>query len=168
MQAFFNVAPVGKLGPSVRGDGLDKLGWESGEDRNNDIFHHFGSAVWYLNGNVVPCHSLCQGGEAGFAFSLAAHNSIRFPMSGFLTTVYRLVPFTDGFPFAVFPSCFLGAVVLSLTPQDFEIPVYQVFFVDPAVDRSPAWHLQLTRRAGDLFWRPGRFQLLIDVVDHFL
>ena len=45
-------------------DGLDKLGWESGEDRNNDVFHRFGSAVWYLNGNVVPCHSLCQGGEA--------------------------------------------------------------------------------------------------------
>lgn len=128
-------------GPAVTGDGLDKLGWEGGQNRNNGIFHCFGSAVWYLNGNIVPCLSLSQGSEAGFAFSLAAHNSIRFPVPDFLAAVYRLVPFTDGFPFAVFPSCFLSAVALSLAPQDFEIPIYQVFFVYPAVDGSPARHL---------------------------
>ena len=81
-------------------------------------------AVWYLNGNIVPCLSLCQGGEAGFAFSLAAHNRIRFPVPGFLAAVYRLVSFTDGFPFAVFSSCFLGAVALSLAPQDFKTVSY--------------------------------------------
>ena len=58
--------------------------------------------------------------------------------------IYDPVSYThlaDGFSFAVFPPCFLGAVVLSLAPQDFEIPVYQVFFIYPAVDRSPARHL---------------------------
>ena len=127
MQAFFNVAPVGKLGSSVTGDGLDKLGRESGQNRNNGIFHCFGPAVWYLNGNIVPCLSLCQGGEAGFAFSLAAHNRIRFPVPGFLAAVYRLVSFTDGFPFAVFSSCFLGAVALSLAPQTLRFPFTKYF-----------------------------------------
>ena len=110
MQTFFHVAPVGKLGPPVAGDGLDKLGWESGKTETMAF-----SIVSALR-SIVPCLSLCQGGEAGLTFSMTAHNSIRFPVPSFLAAVYQLVSFADGFPFAAFSSCFLRAVDLSLAP----------------------------------------------------
>ena len=115
------------------------------------VLHRFGLSVWNLQRNIKACFPLRQGGEAGLALSLAAHNRIRFPVPGFLTTVYRLVPFADGFPFTVFPSCFLDPVAFPLAPQHFQVSVHQVFLIDPAVDGAPAWHLQLARRARDLF-----------------
>ena len=89
-------------------------------------------------------------------------------MSGFLAAVYRLVPLADGLSLTVFPSRFFRSMALSLAAQYLQIAVYQVFLVDPPVDGTPAWHLQLTRGTGDLLRRPGRPQLFLYVVEHFL
>ena len=55
---------------------------------------------------------------------MTAYNGVCFPATGLLAAVYRLVLFADGFPFAVFSSCFLGAMALPFGAQDFEIPIY--------------------------------------------
>lgn len=70
-------------------------------------------------------------------------------MLGFLTAVYRLVPFGDRLSLAVFPLRFFYSVAFSLAVQYFQIPVYQVFFVAPPIDGTPAWHLQPTKGTGD-------------------
>ena len=89
-------------------------------------------------------------------------------MPGFLTAVYRLVPLADRLSLTVFPSRFFHSVALSLVAQYFQIAIYQVFLVDPPVDGTPAWQFQLTRGTGDLLRRPGRPQLFLYVVEHFL
>ena len=71
-------------------------------------------------------------------------------------------------PLSLYSLVFLDAVALYLASQDFELPVCRVFFVYPAVDSSPAWHLSPARRTGNLFWWPSCFQFLIDAVDLFL
>ena len=95
---------------------------------NNSVFHCLGFSARYLHGNVKPSLALCQSGKAGFAFALAAHCRIRFPVTGFLTAVYRLVSFSNRLPFAVFPSCFFRSMALPFAPQHFQAAVYQIFF----------------------------------------
>ena len=95
---------------------------------NNSVFHCLGFSARYLHGNVKPCFALCQSGKAGFAFALAAHCRIHFPVTGFLTAVYRLVSFSNRLPFAVFPSCFFHSMALPFAPQHFQAAVYQIFF----------------------------------------
>ena len=157
MQPFFHTAPVGKLRTPSTSNGLDQLRREGRQCSNNSVFHCLGFSARYLHGNVKPSLALCQSGKAGFAFALAAHCRICFPVTGFLTAVYRLASFSNRLPFAVFPPCFFRFMALPFAPQHFQAAVYQMFFIDSTIDRTPAGHLQFARDAGNLFWRPGRF-----------
>ena len=157
MQPFFHTAPVGELRTPVAGNGLDQSRGKGRQCSNNSVFHCLGFSARHLHGNVKPSFALCQSGKAGFAFALAAHCRIRFPVTGFLTAVYRLVSFSNRLPFAVFPPCFFRSMALPFAPQHFQAAVYQIFFIDSTIDRPPAGHLQFARDAGNLFWRPGRF-----------
>ena len=168
VQPFLNSAPVGKFSSTVAGDRLDQLGREGRQRRDNCVLHGLRPSVRHLHGNVKPSLALRQGGETGFAFALAAHHRIRFPVSGFLAAVYRLVPLTDRLSLTVFPSRFFRSMALSLAAQYLQIAVYQVFLVDPPVDGTPAWHLQLTRGTGDLLRRPGRPQFFLYAVNNLL
>ena len=161
MESFFNLKPVVELRTPSTNNGPDQLRGKGRPCSNNSGFHSIshglGFSARYLHGNVKPCFALCQSGKAGFAFALAAHCRIRFPVTGFLTVVYRLVSFSNRLPFAVFPSCFFRSMALPFAPQHFQAAVYQIFFIDSTIDRTPAGHLQFARDAGNLFWRPGRF-----------
>ena len=157
MESFFNLKSVVELRTPVAGNGLDQSRGKGRQCSNNSVFHCLGFSARYLHGNVKPSLALCQSGKAGFAFALAAHCRIRFPVTGFLTAVYRLVSFSNRLPFAVFPSCFFRSMALPFAPQHFQAAVYQIFFIDSTIDRTPAGHLQFARDAGNLFWRPGRF-----------
>lgn len=99
------------------------------------------------------------------AFSKITHNGIRFPMSCFLSAIYRPLPFTNGFAFVIFSSCFLCPMTFSLAAEHLQIAVHQVLLIDPAVDCSPAGHPQFTRSTGDLLWRPCRMQFFLYIVD---
>ena len=168
MQPLLNTAPVGKLCAPVAGNGFDQLCRECRQRSDNGVFHGFRSPVRHLHCNVKPGLALRQGSKAGFAFALAAHHRIRFPVPGFLAAVYRLVPFADRLPLAVFAPRFFHSVALPLAAQYFQIAVYQVFLVDPPIDGTPTGQLQFTRSAGDLLRRPGCQQLFLYVVDHLL
>ena len=157
MQPFFHTAPVGKLRTPSTSNGLDQLRGKGRQCSNNSGFHCLGFSARYLHGNVKPSLALCQSGKAGFAFALAAHCRICFPMTGFLTAVYRLASFSNRLPFAVFPPCFFRFMALPFAPQHFQAAVYQMFFIDSTIDSPPAGHLQFARDAGNLFWRPGHF-----------
>ena len=157
MESLFNLKSVVELRTPSTNNGLDQLRGKGRPCSNNSVFHCLGFSARYLHGNVKPSLALCQSGKAGFAFALAAHCRIRFPVTGFLTAVYRLVSFSNRLPFAVFPPCFFRSMALSFAPQHFQAAVYQIFFIDSTIDRPPAGHLQFARDAGNLFWRPGRF-----------
>ncbi len=161
IESLFNLKPVGELRTPVAGNRLDQLRREGRPCSNNSVFHSISHgldfSVRHLHGNVKPSLALCQSGKAGFAFALAAHCRTRFPSTGFLTAVYRLASFSNRLPFAVFPSCFFRFMALPFAPQHFQAAVYQIFFIDSTIDRTPAGHLQFARDAGNLFWRPGRF-----------
>jgi len=128
MQPFFHTAPVGKLRTPSTSNGLDQLRGKGRPCSNNSGFHCLGFSARYLHGNVKPSLALCQSGKAGFAFALAAHCRTRFPVTGFLTAVYRLVSFSNRLPFAVFPPCFFHSMALPFAPQHFQAAVYQIFF----------------------------------------
>ena len=68
-----------------------------------------------------------------------------------------------GLALAVFPARFSAPLALSLAAQHFQVSVYKVFLIDPALNSPPAWHLQLTRCTGYLFRRPGSLQLFLVV-----
>ena len=157
MESFFNLKSVVELCTPVAGNGLDQSRGKGRQCSNNSVFHCLGFSARHLHGNVKPSFALCQSGKAGFAFALAAHCRICFPMTGFLTAVYRLASFSNRLPFAVFPPCFFHSMALPFAPQHFQAAVYQIFFYRFTIDRTPAGHLQFARDAGNLFWRPGRF-----------
>ena len=123
MQPFFHTAPVGKLRTPSTSNGLDQLRGKGRQCSNNSGFHCLGFSARYLHGNVKPSFALCQSGKAGFAFALADHCRIRFPVTGFLTAVYRLASFSNRLPFAVFPSCFFRSMALSFAPQHFQAAI---------------------------------------------
>src|SRR5699024_1364789 len=104
--------------------------------------------VRHLHCNVKPSLAFCQGGKAGLALALAAHYCVRFPVSGFPAAIHRLVPLADRLSLAVLSLRFLNSVALSLAARYFQIAIYQVLLIDPAVNRSPAGHLQFTRGTG--------------------
>ena len=154
MQPFPYPAPVGKLRAPVAGDGLDQLGREGRQGGDYGVLHGLCPAVRHLHRYVKPRLSLCQGRKAGFALALAAHHRVRFPMSGLLAAVHRLVPLADGLSPAVLTPRLFHSVALSLSAQHLQIAVYQVFLIDPAIYCASAGQLQLTRGTGNLLRRP--------------
>lgn len=71
------------------------------------------------------------------------------------------VPLTDGLALAVFPECFHVPVALSLAAQYFQVPIHQVFLIDPAVERSPASHLLGVWLCGYSILPQGTYELFI-------
>ncbi len=117
MQPFLNPAPVCKLCSPVTGNAFDQLRGKGGQRRNDGVLHGRGSSVRHLDCYVKPGLAFCQRGKASLALALTAHHRICFPMPGFQTDVYRLVPLSNRLSLVAFATRFLAPVALSVAAQ---------------------------------------------------
>lgn len=127
VQSFLDPAPVCELSSTVAGNRLDQLRRESRQHGNERIFHRFCFAVRNFDGDVKACLPLGQGGKAGLAFSQATYDCIRFPVTGFLAAVYRLVSFSDRLSLVVFPRVSLAPWLFPLRRSTFRFPFTRYF-----------------------------------------
>ncbi len=117
MQPFRALAPVCKFYSPVTGNAFDQLRGKGGQRRNDGVLHGRGFSVSHLDCYVKSGLAFCQGGKASLALALAAHHRICFPMSGFQTAVYRLVPLSNRLSLVVFATRFPAPVAFSFAAQ---------------------------------------------------
>lgn len=126
----------------------------------NGAFHRICRSVCHLDSHVPAGFALEKGGHTALAFSTSRHDSVQFPMAKRLALFDFCRAFGNRCTDVKPSSCFLRLLTFSFVAENLNLPA-EPPSLQPSVNRFEA-DSSLKQPVGDLFWRSGGIQLLLD------